>query len=283
MSAVTTAASTIKTSERVAALAKSQPFSPVALRLLQLVREEDVSFREIAVLMSRDAALSAEVLRLANSPVLGIRCEVKSVLQAISLLGLRRVVPLFMTSAVGRFCWPRTKSPVVRQLWRHGLATAFICEHLGPQLQPMDHLYTAGLLHGLGQTALLALDAPGYEELAARSRDNALTTSECEMLAFGIDHAEASGLLLERWRLPDVLVSAARTHEQPCERTDSVAGIVQAGCQVAEWLGFGGCASFTEVKEPPVLPNPASAVLENKTLLEGFAQQINAVEIALWV
>ena len=233
--------------------------------------------------MSRDAALSAEVLRLANSPVLGIRCEVKSVLQAISLLGLKRIVPLFMTSAVGRFCWPRTKSPLVRQLWRHGLAAAFICEHLGPQLQPMDHIYTAGLLHGLGQTALLSLDVPGYEALATTSRENMLPTSECEMLHFGIGHPEAGATLLERWRLPDVLVAAARNHEELCETADSVSGIVQAGCQIAEWLGFGGCSSFADAAERPVLPHPAAAVLDNKVLLDAVAQQINAVEIALWV
>ena len=264
-------------------LARSQPFSPVALRLLQLVREEDVSFREIAVLMSRDAALSAEVLRLANSPVLGIRCEVRSVLQAISLLGLKRIVPLFMTSAVGRFCWPRTKSPLIRQFWRHGLAAAFVCEHLGPQLQPMDHIYTAGLLHGLGQTALLSLDASAYEALACTSREGALRTSECETFSFGINHSEAGAVLLERWRLPEVLVAAARFHEQPCQRADSVTAIVHAGCRIAEWLGFGGCESFAEMTEPPALPAQALPVLENRTLLDMIAQQINAVEIALWV
>jgi len=280
---LTASLSQSKTSDRLASLAKTQPFSPVALRLLQLVREEDVSFREVAVLMSRDPALSAEVLRLANSPVLGIRCEVRSVLQAISLLGLRRIVPLFMTSAVGRFCWPRTKSPLVRQIWRHGLAAAFICEHLGPQLQPMDHVYTAGLLHGLGQTALLSLNVAGYEALACTSRESTLSTSECEMLAFGVTHSEAGGVLLEKWRLPEVLVSAARCHEEPCDRADSVSGIVQAGCRIAEWLGFGGCQTFADIEEPPLLPRPASDIVRNNAMLEAVAQQINAVEIALWV
>ncbi|HZU26886.1 MAG TPA: HDOD domain-containing protein [Bryobacteraceae bacterium] len=269
--------------EAVVGLARSQPFSPVALRLLQLVKDEDVSFREVAVLMSRDAALSAEVLRLANSPVLGIRCEVRSVLQAISLLGLKRVVPLFMTSAVGRFCWPRTKSPLVRHIWRHGLATAFICENLGPQLQPMDHAYTAGLLHGLGQTALLALDAGRYEELAEISKNEGLRTSDVEAGTLGMTHAEASGLLLERWSLPAALVGSAREHEAPCEQANTLNGIVQAGCRVAEWLGFGGCESFAPPVERPELPAGVRQILGNKQLLDHIAEQINAVEIALWV
>jgi len=192
-------------------------------------------------------------------------------------------VPLFMTSAVGRFCWPRTKSPLVRHIWRHGLACAFVCENLGPPLGPMDHAYTAGLLHGLGQTALLALDSPRYEAVAQESKDTGARTSDCESAAFRITHGEASALLLEKWRLPDALVSSAREHEDLCERTDTVSGIVQAGCRIAEWLGFGGCETFAEASEPPALPRMAERVLENRTLLDQIAQQINAVEIALWV
>lgn len=269
--------------DAVVALARSQPFSPVALRLLQLVKDDEVSFREIALLMSRDAALSAEVLRLANSPVLGIRCEVRSVLQAISLLGLKRIVPLFMTSAVGRFCWPRARSPLLRQIWRHGLASAFVCEHLVPDVQPMDHAYTAGLLHGLGQTALLALDVAAYERMAAMSRDERMRISDCEQSAMGMTHGEASGLLLERWNLPVQLVASARLHESPCEDVTTLNGVVQVGCRIAEWIGFGGCETFAEGGEPLQLPPVAARMLENKALLENIAQQINAVEIALWV
>lgn len=269
---------TARASDRVMALAKSRPFSPVALRLLQLVRDEDVSFREVAVLMSRDPALSAEVLRLANSPVFGTRSEVRSVLQAISLLGLKRVMPLFMTSAVSRFCWPRNKSPLIRCFWRHGLACAFLCEHLGPH-----QLYTAGLLHGLGQTALLALDPKNYEGLAETSRENSLPTRDCELSGFGIHHAEAGALLLEHWRLPEDLITSAREHERPCESLDTVNGIVQAGCRIAESLGFGGCESFADSPGLPQLPQAASQLIENKSLLDQIALQINAVEIALWV
>jgi HD-like signal output (HDOD) protein len=56
-----------------------------------------------------DAALSAEVLRLANSSLFTASSDVRSVLQALSFLGIGRVTGLMLTLSMSRFL-KRTKS-----------------------------------------------------------------------------------------------------------------------------------------------------------------------------
>src|ERR1700739_1916101 len=75
-------------------------FSPVALRLMSVIADEDVAFKEVAKLIQLDPAISGEVLRLANSGFYGRRSSVRSVLHAIGLLGVRRISTLVVTAAL---------------------------------------------------------------------------------------------------------------------------------------------------------------------------------------
>ena len=69
----------------VSQLLKRLPsFSPVAVRLMAMVADENVCFKEVAKLISLDPALSGETLRMANSGLYGRRQEIQSVLHAIA-------------------------------------------------------------------------------------------------------------------------------------------------------------------------------------------------------
>src|ERR1700689_3206466 len=85
------------TSSRAAAALKNlPPFPQVAMKVAELLRTEPGSFRLIADTLKTDAALSAEVLRLSNSPLFETRYDVTSVLHALALLGTARVSNLIM-------------------------------------------------------------------------------------------------------------------------------------------------------------------------------------------
>ena len=82
------------------------PFPPVATKLMQLIKQDNADFRQAANLLKTDAALTVEVLRLANASSGGARFPVTSLLQAISLLGVTRIVSLSATLCVARLLKP---------------------------------------------------------------------------------------------------------------------------------------------------------------------------------
>jgi HD-like signal output (HDOD) protein len=248
-------------------------FSPIAIRLMGLVAQDDVNLREVAKYISSDAALSARVLRLANSPLLGRSYEVRDVLHALAILGLPKVTSLVITSALSHYLPPNTDSDLLRSFWRHNLACALLAEQVEPA-RPAEAavLYTAGLLHALGQLALIAGGAAQYREAMRWSAVNQTDLLEAERSFFGTDHASAGSALMRSWGFPAELVEAAACYRRPeTSRFRSVA-VTGRCCRIACALGFedGGYQ-----KEPLDL---REALPGRTFLIELVPQQINAIE-----
>jgi len=257
-------------------LKRLPPFSPVAVKLMALVADQDVSFKEVAKVISLDPALSGETLRLANSGLYARRQEIVSVLHAIAIVGLERLTQIAVTAALWRGI-PNRTSPFTKAWWRHSLATAIIAEQTAAL--PIDHAYTAGLLHGIGQLALFEHGSQDYVRLLSDSVADGLDLQADERVAYGTDHAELGGLILEAWGLPKALQDAVALHHWP-STGGKLAAAVQLGCLVAEHIGFGACGCHRQLAMGN-FPAPIAEIIANKPLLEEFAVEVNSIECSL--
>ena len=251
-------------------------FSPVAVQLMALVADENVSFKEVAKLISIDPALSGETMRMANSGLFGRRQEVHSVLHAIAIVGLQRLTRIVVTAALWRGV-PNRTSPFMKAWWRHSVATALIAEHSA--VVPIDHAYTAGLLHGIGQLALIEHSGQDYVQLVNDAVSNGLSLEDTERGVYGTDHAELAGHILEAWGLPEPVREAAALHHWP-NTGGNLTAAVQIGCTVAEHIGFGACGCHRLLASED-FPAPMAEVLGNAPLLDVFATEVNGVECSL--
>ena len=251
-------------------------FSPVALRLMSLVADENVSFKEVAKLISIDPALSGETLRMANSGLFGRRQAVHSVLHAIAIVGLQRLTRIAVTAALWRGV-PNRTSPFMKAWWRHSVATALIAEHTA--VVPIDHAYTAGILHGVGQLALIEHSGQDYVQLVNHVVSSGLSLEDAERGVYGTDHAELAGNVLEAWGLPESVRKAAALHHGPKNGGD-LAQAVQIGCTVAEHIGFGACGCHRLLASQD-FPAPIAEVMGNTPLLDVFATEVNGIECSL--
>jgi len=251
-------------------------FSPIAVRLMALVADENVSFKEVAKLIALDPVLSGETLRMANSGLYGRRQQVQSVLHAIAMVGLQRLTRMVVTAALWRGM-PHRTSPFVKAWWRHSVAAAIIAENTA--VVPIDYAYTAGLLHGVGQLALFEHGAQDYIRVVNESVSNGLDLQENERVAYGTDHAELAGLILEAWGLPEDVQDAAALHHWP-NAGSRLADAVRIGCVVAEHIGFGACGCHRQLAEED-LPAAVAGVIGDKPLLEVFATEVNGIECSL--
>lgn len=246
------------------ALRNLPPFSPVAARLMTLLRHENAGFREAADLLKSDAALTAEVLRLANSPTSGLRFPTTSLLQALSVLGVNRIASLTTTLCVGRLLKPVAKLPLMRRCWRHNLATALIASRWSGEYKvDAERAYTFGLLAGLGRLALLVSDPEVYSRLAERAQLEHLSLELLENRLYGFDHRDAGQWLVSEWKLPpelnDVLIGS------PTEGPNAdLALLIREATAEATRLGFGVLEST-----PPESPDPSSIEI---------AERVNQIE-----
>ena len=152
-----------------APIRKLPAFSPVAVKLMLLVADEDVSFKEVAKLFSLDPVLAGQILKLANSGLYGRQVAIQSVLQAVAMLGLKSISRIAITAALTSG-FPRPISPWVRDWWRHSIASALIADRAGQGNLSADFGYTAGLLHAVGLLALFRYAPEEYPKLLDPSR-----------------------------------------------------------------------------------------------------------------
>src|SRR5438045_2243982 len=85
------------------ALKDLPPYRPVAKKLMLLTARTDVPLTQVQEVLCTDAAFASDVLRLANSPLIGTRREITSILQAVMILGLERIKSLVTTLALRTF------------------------------------------------------------------------------------------------------------------------------------------------------------------------------------
>jgi putative nucleotidyltransferase with HDIG domain len=221
-------------------LSRIPAFPPIVMRVFDLLTSEDVEVRKLVEILTADPAFSAQILRLANSPVFGFHSRIESLQHALVILGLRRVRSLAMTVATANYMQAALKVQELYRCWRHTLACALVSEELARLCgQPEDAAYTAGLLHDVGRLGLLVAHPTEYAQLLRNASQSGLDTLDLERKLFGADHCEIGRMLAERWNLPeDIRLAAGRHHDQPGGPVDDVTGVVYLGCQLADSLGF---------------------------------------------
>lgn len=189
--------------------------SAVALQVLELAREPDVHLRDLTEVLSRDPALAAKVLRMANSPLYGRRREAQNLRQALNVLGLNATITLALSFSLAPGGADGQVGPGMDYYWRRAVIAALTARLLGRrlELQSLEELFLAGLLQDLG---MLAMDAvyPGRYGPLLEGLDSHHELLARERRAFGTDHAAVGAWLMQRWGLPEYLPLAVTASHQ---------------------------------------------------------------------
>lgn len=196
---------------------KTLPTIPaIAMRVVDLAGQPDCTLPEVAELISRDPALTAKVLKVANSPLYGFRRKADNLRQALNILGLDAAITLALSfSLAGALRDIKTTGFDLERYWRRSVITAIAARSLGTQLRirNAEELMLAGLLQDIGMLILNTVLEEDYDRIVGDKTDhNAIV--EAERLAIGVDHAEVGVWQLEQWNLPSYLHQlVAASHE----------------------------------------------------------------------
>ena len=194
------------------------PSAPeVALRIVRACGDPGVEIKTLQNLLSTDAALSAELLRIVNAPYFGLRQPVTKMEQVIVVLGqrlLRNMALVFIARETLR-AHPIARLDA-RLYWedclRRAVAARLLAEAVGLD---KDDAFTLGMLQDMGLLALFTV----YPDAASTWPDMRRATPDQrrreEMELFGVTQARVAKMLAQAWRLPDELaLPLGHRHDQ---------------------------------------------------------------------
>jgi putative nucleotidyltransferase with HDIG domain len=189
-------------------------FPAVALQIIELVSSPKADAASIAGFISRDPALSAGVVSVANSAAFRGLSEVESVRDAVARLGLQEVGRV--ASAVSARAVLDAQGPTGKragppgQLFTRAVAVSWTAAAAAMRQRGArtDHVYLGGLLHDVGR-ALAARALAGL--LADGGGDELTATVRAERVLDRV-HVEVGEAALRRWGLPQYLQDMGAHH-----------------------------------------------------------------------
>lgn len=252
----------------------------IVARALEILNQPNASAESAARLIGQDLALSAKVLRLANSAFYGIPRSIASVDQAIVILGFQTVRSLVMSASVLKILGKGGKSSLDRKMvWRHSVATALasriVVRKVGRRLGlDIEAAFMASLLHKIG---VLILDGAEHAEYNMILEEAALEDAQplplLERKHLQIDHAALGGMLAEKWGLTEELRDPIAHHLSPATAPTQgeLAAVVQLSSYLAESVGFG---AFEGLVQWPLDPNVFTILQFEPTLIPDLCESL---------
>ena len=170
----------------------------------------------LARIIGADVALAGGLISIANSPYFGFHGRVRSVNEALMILGLdvscraiaglilRKLFP--MTLALERF-WDASANIARLSGW--------LAQHpdIGIKIHAND-AYTFGLFRDAG-IAVLLNRFPYYQEvLNNANQEKSLSFTEVEEIQCPTNHTVIGSLLAQSWWLPEEISTAIRIHHE---------------------------------------------------------------------
>lgn len=190
----------------------------VAVRVIELTSDVNVSLPELARTIQNDQGLSAKVLKTVNSSFYGLRQRVASIDKALVMLGLSPVKSLALGFSLVSAVKPNASSGFdFVSYWRRGLYTGMSAKLIADAagFKFADEAFLGGLLQDVGMIAMHQALGDRYTHTMAMAGKNHRELVRHELAEFDLQHPDVGAMLVKRWRLPDELVMPVKYHERP--------------------------------------------------------------------
>jgi len=189
----------------------------VLVDMLHACQGNQATFQDLSQIISRDAAITARVVSLANSTFYSRGNKINSLERALLVLGTDTIKTIVITASIQQFfSGIRPKQNVyLKQFWKRSLRCALIAKSFAilTSYPSPDEAYLTGLLHNIGE---LVLETNYSDEFGRLLQiDDELLRGVEETKRFGVSHCEVGAWLASEWGLSEFTSDAIHYHHAP--------------------------------------------------------------------
>lgn len=215
---------------------KLKPLPLIVQEALELMHKPEISAKDVAKLIKKDQIITARILQVANSAVFGGITNITTISQAIPRLGFDNVINIItsicckdMFKNAGKYQLEETG------LWQHSIACGLMCESIikykkiqskDKSINLAEQAFIVGLLHDIGKTILIKYIDDNFEDIRTCSQAQNKEFYLLEKELVGYSHEEISKLILEKWNIPETLITPVYHHHNPKEYDKNLSNVL---------------------------------------------------------
>ncbi|MCG8549671.1 MAG: HDOD domain-containing protein [Desulfobacterales bacterium] len=222
-----------------------KPIPAVVTSLLGVVDDPGASMQDITKIIQYDPAITAELLRTANSAYFGLKQPAETIQEAATMIGTDRLVDLVMLKVSAQVTKGRQKGYDLHEgaLWKYSVSSALIAKQVAGQLNlsNKNYIFTASLLKDIGKTVLDKFVQDAFEKIYNLVVNENFSFMEAEKQIIGVNHAELGGMIAKMWKFSPKMVGIIRNHHLTSEtmvRDKDIAVVYLADC-ICMMMGMG--------------------------------------------
>jgi HD-like signal output (HDOD) protein len=215
--------------------AKLPVMSEVAHSLVRSLNDPAATAAQIESIIGKDPALTANLLRMANSAQFGMSRQVLSLDHAITLLGMSRIRSLALSTSIST-AFPTVPGLDRTAFWKYSMACAGYAQWLagGAGLDPQQ-AWLAGMMLRLGELLIGQRSPDSLAEIEAHP-SQARERWEREQRLLGFDEGQVTAVLARHWNFPEAIVTGLQSAGDPMavQPFDALAGVVHLAALLAD-------------------------------------------------
>ncbi len=236
----------VKIEDIVRKIGSLPPLPTIAMKLISLLNNPDTKVSDLTEIISKDQALTADILKIVNSPFYGLRKEIVSISQAINYLGFMNLKSLLLALNTKKFIQSGDLKDVI--LWKHSLSTGLFAKYIGEKIKVYnpEELFVTGLLHDIGKTVLRRKVAHVYDPIIDEAYSAGRNFEGLEKAVLGFTHSDVGMLLVQEWNLGERMKTVIFYHHHPELATEynQETAVVYLADQLSNFNGFGFYRDF---------------------------------------
>lgn len=186
----------------------------VVSTIINIPADSDISSQSLQEIIKIDPYLTARLLKIANSSYYSRSREITSVKDAATLIGLKKVKTVCLLIAGSEIIKNKTED-FYKDYWLESINTGFIAkliaENSGKKVISED-LFTAGILHNIGQAILYNYSNEKYTKLITINKNYNKSLKSLEMAEFGISNNQVGSGVLKSWDFPQIHIEVVENY-----------------------------------------------------------------------
>jgi len=188
------------------------PTPVIAVKALRVMQDPQGSAARLTEIISRDPAVSARVLKTANSPLFFTGNQVSTLNHAIVILGESHLRHLVLEASLRGI--NKHFGVYERLLWENSIGSAIAARIVANHVAIIDpeEAFLAGLFSNIGRIIMNNHSRACYRQIADAEALGEAASMQLERDFFQFNHAEIGAAVLDRWNFPDELVKCILHH-----------------------------------------------------------------------